>query len=784
MAKYVTFPLNNTDYKAEDMQLWHSTRGNGVFSQETELITTFKSGMTVTISTGRAWLGFEALKGIIFGNMESVDLTLDMADGLLDRKDYVAIRYDIINNQTYLYIKKGELSNDAQPPVLERDINTAYELAIAEISIPRGTVELNQGLILDKKLDENVCGIMKDGVTSIPTATLQAQWEGWFDNTTTTGEGDWESWYNTNTALFGNEFNEWFDTAKDTLSEDVAGNLLILVNNLTAEIEDAVHAEDFIGENIEVVADIDVVLEERLEGIETDLADNTQQFNVRLEDESAQLSSELTTTTNWILNGWSGDYASGFAHTVGETIPLNYPLNAIADKLYQVVLTVDDVDTMNSGFKFTISIGDSAPFQMYQGVGATIIYSKGIKAINNGDFIITPVSEFTGVVSNISIKEVVGVILPNLQIKNSADINVLEIRPTKEILNNVFMGKNTGQHNTSGLENTIIGNGAMANSVSGFWNSALGYDALKENVNGSRSIAIGYRALQEMISGHRNIAIGTFALHRVTTGANNIGIGADSAWHTTTGENNIAIGTVSLDANTSGNSNVAIGYNALRDNLTTSYNVGIGHWALRMNTAHNNTAIGSFALSENTASGGQTAIGYQALKVSNGSNNTAIGQQVALSLKEGYDNTVVGRVGLLVLTTGSGNTVIGSSGIRYLTEGSRNTIIGNSTGATLTSGDDNILIGNGIDVPNAITSNHLNIGNLIYGDLSGRKVGVGVSDPLAHLHLGAGTTTVPIMRLNSGVLLTTPMNGAIEFVGDNLYYTTSAGVRKQIATIA
>jgi len=245
MAKYVTFPLNNTNYRAEDMQLWHSTRGNGVFSAADELITTFKSGMAVTISAGRAWIGFEKLKGIIFGNMSSVDLAVDMADGLLDRKDYVVIKYDIIQNETYLYIKKGTESSVPQPPTLARDINVAYELAIAEINVIHGIVELNQGLIADKRLDEDLCGIMRDGVTSIPTEILQAQWEGWFNEIvtnstedwnnwynaiTTKGTNDWNNWYNTNTVLFGKQFTDWFENVKGVLNDDVAGNLLNLIN--------------------------------------------------------------------------------------------------------------------------------------------------------------------------------------------------------------------------------------------------------------------------------------------------------------------------------------------------------------------------------------------------------------------------------------------------------------------------------------------------------------------------------------------------------------------------
>ena len=79
---------------------------------------------------------------------------------------------------------------------------------------------------------------MKDGVTSIPTETLQAQWESWFNQTTTSGTSDWNNWYNTNTALFGNQFTDWFENVKATLNEDIAGNLLDLINVNVAQLDD------------------------------------------------------------------------------------------------------------------------------------------------------------------------------------------------------------------------------------------------------------------------------------------------------------------------------------------------------------------------------------------------------------------------------------------------------------------------------------------------------------------------------------------------------------------
>ena len=575
-------------------------------------------------------------------------------------------------------------------------------------------------------------------------------------------------------------FNEYMTSGKGDWEEFVEQNREVLESvdpggKLIGELIDA--RRPFGGEAYPTLGER---LDEEKAEVSAQLAQTAENFEMKISEESAGLGAEMVTGIGWNSAGWTGDYAIGFTHATGNTTPLTYNLGATAGQVYLIELTVDDTDLMNSGFKFAVTIGDSEVFQMYQGIGGSIFYSKGIKAVNNGDLKIIPNSDFTGTVKGVSVKPVTGTIDASTKIKDSTDKTALEIRPTKESLNNVFVGKNAGQKNVSGMENTIIGNNAMENSVTGFWNSALGYNALKNNINGSRSLAIGFRSLEEMISGHRNIAVGTFALHRVTTGANNIGIGADSAWHTTTGEGNIAIGTVSLDENTTGSFNVAIGYNALRDNESTSFNVAIGHHALRMAKQNNNTAIGAFALSETVGSGGQTAIGYQALKVSTGTNNTAIGQQVGLNLKGGNDNTVVGRIGLLGLVTGSSNTVIGSSGARYMTEGNRNTLIGNEVGRTLTSGNDNILIGNRVTTPTAETNNHLNIGNLIYGDLTTKKIGIGLDNPLARLHLGAGTTSVPPIKINGGVLLSTPMNGAIESDGSYLYFTNSAGNRLRI----
>lgn len=75
----------------------------------------------------------------------------------------------------------------------------------------------------------------------------------------------------------------------------------------------------------------------------------------------------------------------------------------------------------------------------------------------------------------------------------------------------------------------------------------------------------------------------------------------------------------------------------------------------------------------------------------------------------------------------------------------------------------------------------------IYADTDnsyfGAKVGLGVT-PTAVLHLKAGTAsanTAPL-KLTAGTNLTTPENGAFEYDGTNLYFTTG-GIRKTVSLV-
>ena len=171
------FPLaGEQNYTVEDFQSYLGTRIPGVYSDDTNLAVTAQASpdMSVKVSSGLAWLQAADLRGIVFPMTEAVDLTIETADALQARIDTVVIGLDKTRRTGYVKIVKGLLGGGATAPV--RDANY-FELVLAEVLVRAATSSINAGDIADQRADETVCGLVRDGVQSIPSATFQAQAE-------------------------------------------------------------------------------------------------------------------------------------------------------------------------------------------------------------------------------------------------------------------------------------------------------------------------------------------------------------------------------------------------------------------------------------------------------------------------------------------------------------------------------------------------------------------------------------------------------------------------------
>jgi hypothetical protein len=421
-------------------------------------------------------------------------------------------------------------------------------------------------------------------------------------------------------------------------------------------------------------------------------------------DES-RLGEELIATdgTGWTLDGWTGNLANGFTHTVGSTGRLTYALGDTEGKTYYLefdVASPTSAGTPNASTAFTVTIGNSPRFITYDG-GGSKHYAFGIRGVEDGNLEFIPTvpadpntdeGTFNGTISNISLREVVAYAEPAFLLKDKNG-NVFEEK--RLVHGSTYIGMNSGRNAFDGAElNTAFGNDALRENTTGYWNTAIGSTALRDNTTGSRNVAVGKMALEQNITGDRNIAIGTFTLCRNTSGRQNIGIGADTLWYNTTGNQNVGIGMAAVAENVSGSGNVGVGYSALHVIADNNENTAIGHCAMGGTaTGDQNVAVGCRALYK-TQGNYNVAIGTEAMAgAGTGTLNTAVGTSALKANTSGKQNTAIGNAALQKVTTGYYNVGVGVTAGGSITTGNQNIVIGNQAGNTLSTGGNNVLIG-------------------------------------------------------------------------------------------
>lgn len=170
----ITYPLNGISYTAEDAESYLCTRTSGVFSSENHFMITITGDRQVTISPGLAWIRNSDYAGKSVLNTADVALNVPVADGALDRIDRVVLRFDKAMNSTSLKLLTGTPASAPVAPAISRT-ELVYDLALYDIRVPAASISISSANITSNLLDESLCGIMRDGVTQIPTAQLQEQ---------------------------------------------------------------------------------------------------------------------------------------------------------------------------------------------------------------------------------------------------------------------------------------------------------------------------------------------------------------------------------------------------------------------------------------------------------------------------------------------------------------------------------------------------------------------------------------------------------------------------------
>jgi hypothetical protein len=276
--------------------------------------------------------------------------------------------------------------------------------------------------------------------------------------------------------------------------------------------------------------------------------------------------------------------------------------------------------------------------------------------------------------------------------------------------------------NTSSRDNSAFGINALTNLNPGTnENTALGAEALRANQTGENTAVGAYASSR--VSGTHNTSLGNWALRYNAGGDANTAVGHRAMAGTLTetdpvvtpsGDRNTAVGSNALRGNNKGDDNTAIGYNVLYNNFNASNNTGVGSGSLKANTSGaRNTALGADALTNNTT----------------GRRNVGLGTRSLESLTTGQSNSAVGRRAMGGATTGSSNSSLGHRTGDSLTAESNNTLLG--ANSDIVPG---VSFGTAVGAGAIVGSNN----SIVLGRVGVDKVGIGVSDPMASLHIGGG----------------------------------------------
>ena len=186
MASIKSFPNNQDEYVgAEYVMKWLHGRTSGVFGANgnAAVAALDTPGMAVTVSDGVGWMSNGNGDGVVWWNdseavnTSKLQLSIDAADGVLNRIDRIIVEWKTTNYVDLPEIKvlKGSVSSTAKAPDLTNN-GTVRQISLARITVNAGVTAITASMITDERLDTGVCGLVTDWV-SIDTSMMHSQCE-------------------------------------------------------------------------------------------------------------------------------------------------------------------------------------------------------------------------------------------------------------------------------------------------------------------------------------------------------------------------------------------------------------------------------------------------------------------------------------------------------------------------------------------------------------------------------------------------------------------------------
>lgn len=205
-------PFNSAD----DRMRYGSLISNGIYANpSSNLQVVAIEGMKIGVQQGKAWV-----EGCFYYSNTMEQFTLDVADATNKRIDIVVLQFNLLERTTTLKVKKGTSSLSPTAPNLQRN-SEVYELKLAEVLINPAIGNITQSVITDTRMKSEVCGVVTGLVDQVDTTTLFNQYD---------------TQLSEKVIGLEEQFRVWFEGVKGILSEDVAGQLAIEIEQLKIKL--------------------------------------------------------------------------------------------------------------------------------------------------------------------------------------------------------------------------------------------------------------------------------------------------------------------------------------------------------------------------------------------------------------------------------------------------------------------------------------------------------------------------------------------------------------------
>lgn len=153
-------------------EMFEGLLSDGVFESVGDaLIVKEKSGLTVEIGTGRAWIGDRWMK-----NDAKLDITLAAAHLTLNRWSAIVIKADYSNRVITIEEKAGTPATSPTKPTTTYN-DSIKEKCLAYVYVGKGVTSITQTNITDCRADTSICGWVTGVIKQVDTSQLFLQYQ-------------------------------------------------------------------------------------------------------------------------------------------------------------------------------------------------------------------------------------------------------------------------------------------------------------------------------------------------------------------------------------------------------------------------------------------------------------------------------------------------------------------------------------------------------------------------------------------------------------------------------